>query len=1276
MSLFSYIFRSSREGKPGLQMLRRQTSVDSTSDIDNDASGDKKSSETGIAIDKISTMSLGEFKSLLNSALSVPNTTGSQCSSDSPRSQSSVDSSRNNSMTQTRKTAANKSVHTYKPGGANRTISNMEKSNTLPRTKSSSLDCSSSGYSSSSVASDKSAKKLSANSYSPVTNATSTYSRTSVSRPKTPSNDSPRSSQTVAPRTNIANKHSVYAGTGLNKTRSQNSISSDTSNKLNNATVPSRSSSQSSFQSYDSINEEERYDRSDLRSVDSENYLPKYNGELQSPSEVNKVSNGINNVSPNYTRSNSYTPSVAAVDKAKWAEPRNETRANSEPKEVVKSDSMSNMQPINVGYASFSHQDQTINSPGILSPTYKFDEELSKIESELKKYESTNDDISDEINFQEEKPVSETPSVTSQISARRPSTPSLIPRPATPKINRKLSLTTGDDNNAVVKQTDNRGRPPTPKKSNIIARANSGTSSLKAADSSKEKSYKDIFQSKRSTTPGPGNVSTNAVSDNVRRCTTPGPTLSRTTSLSTTSATVSRDRLNQTLEKNRDAPLSVFDGNNDGGDSVKTKPKSGSTTGVIGRRHSVDSRSFSKQNSSKEPETVIMVNRSGEGHSLTVQEQAKPPTNTSAKRPNVLARARTDDARSRTQTRTNTGISRQRPQSVEPRQLIPRSKNTPDSNEQNVALSVHRGEDGNHSIYNRTQEWVQTAAEQTSKVQKTKVMKQVNPKVRRAMTPNSFHKRIDQEEPRSLDEIKAALTLPINGMSRIEIDTEELDAPPEDPEMYAQMEKLFNELRKQELKKSVNETPGSNVTPAKSSKSKSKSGSSINDEEASLDSNKNIKHKALSLSTSSSVTSPTVQKKTPVNSSVSQPPFGRQPSRGSSTSSVSANPSTSASRSTQPSTPRSMPPRATPPRTVSTPRSDPPRPASPSMNRSAQLQRPASPSMNRTAQTQRPASPSMNRSAQPARPSSPSMNRSAQPARPSSPSMNRSAQPARPSSPSMNRSAQPARPSSPSMNRSAHPPRPASPRTTASSQPSKPPVQRPASPRTTSTTSSRSSVPPSPRSTPDSGVSSSQLSTSPQTPRQPPRPASTPPRPSTPVGRTSSSRSRDDTDSSQSNGTVAASSLISKIKEIIKVKPRKDKVEGVKQKSRIPAPKSLASAGKSRSFSNLASTGRSMTLPNTKANGHLDYSGFDGDMNGMDYENDINGGLNVTMSGRNEAPKLKMAMPLTTGRATVIRKESIEKNKNPPRLTRAVSVERNMGGLASDFQFYREGEYV
>ena len=1263
--------------------------MDSTGDVDNDGSLDKKSSETGIAIDKISTMSLGEFKSLLNSALSVPHTAGSQCSSDSPRSQSSVDSTRNNSMTQNRKTAANKSVHTYKPGGANRTISNMEKSNTLPRTKSASLDCSSSGYSSSSVASDKS-KKSSANSYSPTTNSASpTYARTSVSRPKTPSSDSPKVSRAATSKSNLSNKQSVHSSTGVSssprsqtkqqgsayKTRSQSSLNSDTSNRLNTATVPSRSSSQSSFKSYDSITEEDPYDPSDLRSVNSDNYLPKYNGALESPSAVNYISNGGNHVPTNYTRSNSYTPSAAAADKAKWAEPRNETRANSEPREVVKSEPMSDMQPLNVGYASFSHQEQNVNSPGILSPTYKFDEELSKIESELKKYENNDDDISDEMNFHEEKSVSKTHSLASQLPTRRPSTPSLIPRPATPKMTRKLSLTQGDEEYAVAKQTDNKGRPPTPKKSNIIARANSGTSSLKATDSSKEKTYKDIFQSKRSTTPGPGNVSTNPVTDNARRCTTPCPTMSRTSSLSTTSATVSRDRLNQTLEKNRDAPLSVFDDSKNSGQSVKAKTNSG---GVIGRRHSVDSRSFNKESSSKEPETVIMVNRSGDGHSLTVKDQAKPQTKPSANRPNVLARARTEDARSRPQTRTNTGISRQRPQSVEPRQLIPRSKNTSDSNEQNGALSVQRGEDGNYSIYNRTQEWVQTAAEQTSKVQKTKVMKQVNPKVRRAMTPNSFHKRIDQEEPRSLDEIKAALTLPINGLTKIEIDAENLDAPPEDPEMYATMEKLFNELRKQELKASVNETPGSNVTPAKSSKSKSKSSGSMNDEEASLDSNKNIKHKKLSLSTSSSnVTSPTVpQKKASVNSNVSQPSYGRQPSRTSSTSSVSANPSTSASRSTQPSTPRSTPPRATPPRTASTPRSDPPRPASPSRNMSVQPQRPSSPSMNRSVQPQRPSSPSMNRSAQPARPSSPSMNRSAQLARPSSPSMNRSAQPVRPSSPSMNTPAQPPRPSSPSMNRSFQSPRPASPRTTVSTQPSKPPVQRPASPRTTSTQSSRSSVPASPRSQPESKVSCTQQSTSHQTPRQPPRPASTPPRPSTPVGRTSSSRARDDTESSQNNGTVAASSLLSKIKEIIKVKPRKDKAEGVKQKSRIPAPKSLANAGKSRSFTNLGSIGRSMTLPNTKANGHLDYSDFDGDMNGMDYESDINGGLNVTMSGRNETPKLKMAMPLTTGRATVIRKESIEKNRNPPRLTRAVSVERNMGGLASDFQFYREGEYV
>ena len=1205
--------RSSREGKAGLHVLRRQTSIDqSSNDADSDvmdAKSGKEHSDTNIAIDKISTMSLGEFKSLLNSALSVPNGTDSQCSSDSPRSQSSVDSFRNNKSSLNKTAPSNKSASSYRPGHLNRNVASTSKSNTLPRTKSATLDCSSSGYSTSSVSSDKAKKSP----YS-TSSSSSTYARSSALRPRTPSGDSPNANRAkaVSSRSSMSNKQAASSYVGQQsvaiasqlkssgsayKTRSQNSLDSESSSvrATNTSTIPSRSSSQSSFKSYDSYNETDSYVSNGLRRVETDSSIPRHQSDLDSPSVTDypsPLSNGHG--SSGYQRSNSYTPHAAQDNKGKWAEPRTELRANSEPKEVVKTNSIDEDQPLNVGYASFSYNERNGFNHGT-----NFDEELSKIESELKKYEDTSTEhIEDKQTMIENKPIS-VANTNIQTPVRRPSTPSLIPRPSTPKMTRKLSIPACDDNYSVDKKNESRGRPPTPKKSNIIAKSTSSNVSVRAADSSKEKSYKEIFQSKRSTTPGPGNVTSPTTHSMARRSSTPGPSMSRTTSLSSTSATTTRARLNQTLDQQKkDIPLSIYDESGNQSQSSRSRTSSrSSTAGASVRAQSTDSRSLIKQRSVEQPETVIMVNRSDDGHSLTVNDQVKPKI---ANRPTVLARARTDDARSRTQTRSGTGISRQRPQSVEPRQLI---RSASETNKKNETLAVRSGENGQHSVYDRTQEWVQTAAEQTSKVQKTKVMKQVNPKVRRAMTPNSFHLKIDQEEPRSFDEIKAALTLPINGLSRIEIDADNLDAPPEDPEMYATMEKLFNELRKQELKASVNETPGSNVVSSRSSKSKSKSSSSMNDEEASLDSNKNIKQKkklTLATNSASDVTSPSLsQKKMGVTS---QTPTVRQTSRTSSSSSAGVTPSTP--RSTQPSTPRSTQP-STPRSThPSTPRSTPPRSIPP-----------------------RPASPSLSRTTQPARPASPRTMVSSQPPKPSV-----------------------QRPASPRT--TSNPPRPASPRTFQSPIPASPRNVPPASPRTVSTTN-----------------------------KQPPRPASTPPRPSTPVGRKTRSRAIDDIDGGLDSGKdtpVAASSLLSKIKEIIKVKPRKDKADGVKQKSRIPAPKSLAGAGKSKSFSNLSSI-NSVTLPNSKPNGRVQYSFDETEMNGFELDNEIdeiNGGLNVTLSGRSEAPKPKLSMPLTTGRATVIRKESMEKNKNHPRLTRAVSVERNMGGLKNNFQYYEDGEYV
>lgn len=473
--------------------MRRQTSIESSgNDVDGDAmNSDKKSSDTSLTIDKISTMSLGEFKNLLNSALSVPNGADSQCSSDSPRSQSSVDSYRNNQIPQNKRTSTNKSVSSNKASSANKAVSNVSKTNSLPRTKSSGFD-SSSGYSTSSLSSDKSKNSPS--------NTTSTYARTSSARSKTPSGgDSPSTPRSVNTRTNLSSKQSNYSSVGATsavgsqskphsstfKARSQTSLNSESSSvKLNNApSIPSRSSSQSSFKSYDSINEMDSYVSDSILKAETNGYVPGRSNDSKSPTEPNYVTNGLaNQGSAGYMRSNSYTPCTGAENKAKWAEPRIEIRASSEPKEVVKSELDSGLQPLNVGYVSFSHKENTD-----LSPSYQFDEELSKIENALKKFESNNDDeLNDEKYLKTETPVSKVETSVHQTPVRRPSTPSLIPRPATPKIPRKLSLTTGDDAYSGEKQNENKGRPPTPKKTNIIARAHSSSSSVKAADATKE----------------------------------------------------------------------------------------------------------------------------------------------------------------------------------------------------------------------------------------------------------------------------------------------------------------------------------------------------------------------------------------------------------------------------------------------------------------------------------------------------------------------------------------------------------------------------------------------------------------------------------------------------------------------------------------------------------------------------------------------------------------------------------------------------------------------
>ncbi|XP_052800823.1 proteoglycan 4-like isoform X2 [Mya arenaria] len=1105
--------RSSRDGKLTNQQstprgkVRRQTSSESTKSRESES--EMATDASAFAIEKISTMSLGEFKNLLNNAMTVPNgNTESQASSESPRSQGSVDSFRNTGTKTNRSTSA-KSAYNY------RSVSSKVNSGLKPATPAKptmNLD-SSSGYSTS-PASDRTSSSVGGTGFKGVKSVTSAPNLiTGSSHYKAPS----RTASSTSVRSSISNT----SHQGLKNSRSNASSVSDASCTVQNSSrtnFSSRASSQSSLHSYES-------------SIDDGRNLNVENGNAKpvlSPSSVD--SDYSFGTSSDFLRSNSYTPCSSAEDKNRLDQLRSNARASSEPREVTES------KPLNVGYASFSY-DKDDNECN----------ELDEIENEI--MQSNISETSSQSGNQSSNMRPQTPSGRT--------TPSFLPRPVTPKISRKMSLPQTEAIEQISASEKTRvGRPPTPKKSTIIARAHA--SGVRSADRSKEQTYKEIFQ-KRSTTPGP-NYGSNSrpPTANFGRSMTPGPYLNKTSTLRATSATTSRARMSEAKEQMKDPPLSVFNNSN--------------------RSQSTERKTLTKQKSEGETVIVVNVDRSENKHSIDIQDENDALRAKSAASPTgkgkVLARARTEDGRARTPTRMNPGTPRQRPQSVEPRQLIPKNKTS----------TVKTAEP---KVFDRTQAWVQTAVEQTkTKVKKTKPTRTVNPHLRRCMTPNSFDRtlELEQEEPMSFEEIKAKLTLPINGV--MEINPDQLDAPPEDPEMYATMEALFHELRQQELKNSVNETPGSaNSSKVVKTRSRSsKSNSSCNDDEMSLDSNKNVRRKPLSVSTksSSNVTSPLVSRS---NRRASQTSTRPQPT--SRTSSVSSSGAASGIITNGVTSARS------------------------------------------TAVNGRPSSPS------PAVVSR----------RPPSPRT--TSHPPRPSSPKV--TSQPPRTVS-------HPPRPASPKVTSQpARPASPVVTRPASPRTTTTSSSNSSR----ASTPS---------------RQPPRPMSTPPRPSMPLRRVSS-KSSDDSDVFEKENKSGTDGLISKLKEIINVKPRKDKADGVKQRSRIPAPKSLASMGKSKSFTNLSNLSNTAPIVHNSIDISSKDDGHEPEMNG--YAEHINGGLNVTLSGRSETPGPKLATPLTTGRSSLIRKESMEKNKSTARLSRAVSVERNMGGLNNGYNFYEDlGEFV
>ncbi|KAK3084221.1 hypothetical protein FSP39_010230 [Pinctada imbricata] len=666
----------------------------------------------------------------------------------------------------------------------------------------------------------------------------------------------------------------------------------------------------------------------------------------------------------------------------------------------------------------------------------------------------------------------------------RPSTPSLIPRPMTPV--GSVSKTTTSIQPPVQSQTEptrsGAGRPPTPKKATILAKSPSARNTAQSTDNS----YKSIYQNRRSTTPGPNEFRSMSLQEREnpvpRRSVTPGPETraSTFTPSSKLSGTYQRSNtLNNGIDKNKlvsESDTSFIERN---------RARAASASPMIQRKPPAQSsRTLSRQKNVEENITVTVDRGSGK-HSISVKDSEdtkykseRPAARVIARAPTPTQRKSVDHTVQNTRGRSisfESQGSRPRPRSVDP-------EHWNKGKEEGVVLVVKRTDGGGHKVQDRTEAWVESAAK-TVASRTSSNNRKIPPKLIRSKTPNPNDIYEKELQSRSLSEIKEALSLPINGLK--EVNTEDLEAPPEDPEMYAKMELLFQKMRERELKASVNETPGDGLMLDLDVEGIE------NEDESSLDSNENIKRK---------------------NSA----PRGISPAS-----------SAKASLSSVPSTP--------------------PRSKTPSMSRSSSSSQPLS----------RPVST---------------------------------------------------------------PPRPSTP--TRSSVTSS---------RRSSVRSGGDSVPPqSPSSAPQ------KLNETPATPQSP-----------------------------GSSSVDHAVVLVSKIKEILNPKPRKDEKTG--PKSRIPAPKSLAAAGKSRSFSNLTahtnndwSIKRHVTVDHNHVNGSPQY---DDDCEDYDVGDEISGitsrGGSSYSSGnsRNQSgsktPVPKLATPLTTGRKAVLNRDCNDKSS---KLVRAVSI--------------------
>ncbi|XP_050410582.1 serine/arginine repetitive matrix protein 2 isoform X2 [Patella vulgata] len=372
----------------------------------------------------------------------------------------------------------------------------------------------------------------------------------------------------------------------------------------------------------------------------------------------------------------------------------------------------------------------------------------------------------------------------------RPSTPSGIPRsitpassskPSTPSMARKHSLPDGTQRRVSLT------RPTTPSEK-------------------PDKTYTGMYQARRSKTPGPNQERSYIPGGN--RSITPGPRESWSKPPVSGSNQADGERRNRTVSRSLDfnrqrsksvvdvrldeeSPLTVkSDQIKDAAAAASEDSRSRMKSKILAlaeKRQRSISTGPKKSQDSADKKTVLMITRGkGGGHSITVEDNGETtyksgcPGTPKANRAS-LVNGNAERYRQRSKT-PDPRLTNARTRSVEPRSIMAR-RNSDEPSAQSVSK--------------RLEAWVDSTVNENKR--------KIPPRPKRSMTPNSLEFTEKDLEPRPFEEIKAALEKPVNGVVE---DQTVLAPPPEDPEMFMKMEKLFAKYREMELQASESQIPG------------------------------------------------------------------------------------------------------------------------------------------------------------------------------------------------------------------------------------------------------------------------------------------------------------------------------------------------------------------------------------------------------------------------------------------------------------------------------------